>query len=211
MIRSIGVGLSSLLILVLASMTLSSCAGPVAISRGRYNDELQRWTEEAKIYSSLEERISVIATYRGAAFKSAYRDYYALSFGLTDDEKSRLRTSDNLAVDRYSEFLLSVHTSEARLNNLDSKKSSWKISLSDSNGQRTRPLSIERVDRADPVRGELFPYIDLWSTAYVLRFPRYTESGKSLIPATDSTFMKLTISSVLGEVELKWDLEHSTH
>ncbi len=205
--RSPGAGLAYLLILVLASMTAYSCAGPIAVSRGRYNDELRRWTREAKVYSSLEERLSVVATYRGPSFKSAYSDYYARSFGLSDTEKSRLMAKDKTEEAQYSEFLISVHTSEARLNNLDSKKSPWKIYLSDSSGRRCEPLSILKVDRADPVRGAFFPYIDLWSTAYVLRFPRYPEPGKAPVPAEDSTYLKLTISSVLGEVVLEWPLK----
>jgi len=202
-------GLKYFLILILLSMTAYSCAGPIAAARGRYNDELHRWTQEAKAFSSLEERLSVVATYRGADFKRAYREYYAKSFGLTDSEKARLLEKDKAALGKYSEFLLSVHTSEASLNNLDTKKSPWKIYLLDSTGERTEPLSITRVDRADPVRGAFFPYIDLWSTAYVVRFPIYPEPGKGPLPALNAGYIRLTIESILGRVELKWPLSTS--
>jgi len=199
-------GLKYLLILIFVSMTAYSCAGPIAVARGRYNGELHRWTQEAKAFSSLEERLSVVATYRGADFKRAYREYYAESFGLSASERADLRAKDKAALGKYSEFLLSVHTSEVSLNNLDTKKSPWKIYLFDSTGARCEPLSITRVDRADPVRGAFFPYIDLWSTAYVVRFPRYPEPGKAPFPALNARYIKLAISSILGRVELKWPL-----
>jgi len=197
-------GFIKIFIFFLLSMTAFSCAGPIAVSKGRYNGELRRWTREASLYSGLEERLSVVATYRGSSFKNAYSDYYARSFALSDSQKAGLLAKDKQALNQYSEFLLSVHTSEARLNNLDSKKSPWKIYLSDSRGTRTEPLSIVKVERADPVRGEFFPYIDLWSTAYVLRFPRHIVPGRTALPSRDAAFIKLTISSVLGQVELKW-------
>lgn len=199
-------GLKYLLILVFLSLAAYSCAGPIAVTRGRYNDELHRWTQEAKAFSSLEERLSVVATYRGADFKRAYREYYAESFGITASQRARLLAKDKAALGKYSEFLLSVHTSEVSLNNLDTKKTPWKIYLFDSTGRRSEPLSITRVDRADPVRGAFFPYIDLWSTAYVLRFPIYPEPGKAPLPAFDAKYIKLTIASILGRVELKWPL-----
>jgi len=200
-------GFTHIIILFLFSMMAFSCAGPVAVSRGRYNGELRRWTREASLYRGLDERLSVVATYRGSSFKSAYSDYYARSFALSDSQKAGLLVKDREALNQYSEFLLSVHTSEARLNNLDSKKSPWKIYLSDSTGTRTEPLSIDKVERADPVRGEFFPYIDLWSTAYVLRFPRFIGPDRTALPSGDAAFIKLTISSVLGQVELKWPLD----
>ncbi len=200
-------GYTYIFILFLLSMTAFSCAGPIAASRGRYNGELQRWTREASLYSGFEERLSVVATYRGPSFKSAYSDYYARSFSLSDSQKAGLLLKDRQALNKYNEFLLSVHTSEARLNNLESKKSPWKIYLSDSSGTRAEPVSIDKVERADPVRGEFFPYIDLWSTAYVLRFPRHAGPGSTALPAEDAAFIKLTISSVLGQVELKWPHE----
>jgi len=200
------VGFTKIFILFLLSMTAISCAGPIAVSRGRYNGELRRWTREARLYSGFEERLSVVATYRGPSFKSAYSDYYARSFALSDSQKAGLLRKDRQALGQYSEFLLSVHTSEARLNNLDSKKSPWKIYLSDSNGTRAEPLSVVKVERSDPVRGEFFPYIDLWSTAYVLRFPRHIGPDGTVLPSRDAAFIKLTISSVLGQVELKWPL-----
>jgi len=199
--------LSYILILVLTSLVAYSCAGPLGVVRGRYNDELAGGTHEARVYSGIEERLSVIATYRGASFKEAYSDYYATSFGLTDEEKARLHEKDRADIARYNEFLLSVHTSEPRLNNFDAKDSPWKIYLIDSSGGKISPLSVKRVERGDALRGAFFPYIDLWSTAYVLRFPAYIGDGKTPFPARDATFIKLSIRSVLGMVELKWPLK----
>ena len=187
-------------------MLVSSCAGPSASTRLRYNDELTRWTRSAKVYSGMEERLSLMATYRSPAFRDAYRDFYASSFGLTDKERARLAKEDQRADEQYTEFFVSVHTSEDEYNNLDVKGSSWKIYLADSTGKRVEPISVERLVRADPLRSEFFPYIDLWSTAYVLRFPRHLAGGAATLPAADAAYIKLVVTSVLGRVEIKWNL-----
>jgi hypothetical protein len=191
-----------LMLMVLAS----SCAGPMAASRLRYSDELTRWTRSAKVYSGIEERLSLVATYRSPAFRDAYRDFYTRSFGLTDKERARLVREDKRADEQYTEFFISVHTSEDEYNNLDVTDSPWKIYLADSTGRRVEPMSVERLVRADPLRSEFFPYVDLWSTAYVLRFPRHVADGEATFPAADAAYIKLVVTSVLGRVEMKWDL-----
>ncbi len=190
--------------LALAVMVLaSSCAGPMATARLRYDSELARWTRRAHLYNGMEERLALVATYRGAAFREAYRDYYALSFGLTEKDRARLQKEDQMAGRKYSEFFLSVHTSEEAYNNLEARGSPWRIYLVDSTGKRVEPLSIDRLERIDPLRAEFFPYVDLWSTAYVLRFPY--QGGKG-VPSENASYIKLVIKSVLGEVEMTWDL-----
>jgi len=201
-----GILVKRALTLFLLALLLASCAGPMTGARRRYNVELKRWTREAKLFNGLEERLSVVATYRGPSFKSAYRDYYARSFGLSDKDRARMLATDKRAAKEYSEFFLSVHTSEAALNNLDAEDSAWRIFLSDDRGTKTEPLSITRLVRADPLRGEFFPYLDLWSAAYVVRFPRLSVPGNVPLPALGATTLNLTIKSVLGSVEMTWPL-----
>jgi len=193
-------------LLALVLLAVSSCAGPGATARDRYNDKLRTWTREAKVFKGVEERLGVVATYRAPAFREAYSEYYARSFDLTGREKDRLQKADREAAKTYTEFFLSVHTSLESMNNLDDENSSWKIYIEDSRGNRAGPVYIKRLLRKDPVRGEFFPYIDLWSTAYVVRFPRRVDEGAAPIPAEDSTYLKLVMSSVLGHVEMKWPL-----
>ncbi len=184
----------------------SSCAGPMASARLRYTDELRRWTRSAKVYSGIEERLSLVATYRSPAFRDAYRDLYVRSFGLTEKERARLVSEDKRAEKEYAEFFVSVHASEDEYNSLDTADSPWNIYLADSTGARVEPLSVERLVRADPLRSEFFPYVDLWSTAYVLRFPRRVQGTGAAFPARDAAYIKLVVTSVLGRMEMRWDL-----
>ena len=191
----------------LALLVLSSCAGPLATVRGRYNSELNRWTRSARIYRGVDVSLSVVATYRSPSFRRAYAEYYAESFDLSASEKARLMEEESTRGGSFTEFFLSVHAAEEALNDLDAPDSSWKVYLEDDRGRRTAPAFIRRLRGRDPVRAEFFPYLDLWSTAYEIGFPLRGAGPSAGLPAPDSGHLRLVLASVLGRVELSWPIE----
>lgn len=172
-----------------------------------YEAVLGRWTGGAKIYEGIETRLIITATYKGFPFREAYIERYAKGYQLDDDYKKSLIEREKEAVEEANEFFFTAYTPEDRWNDFDSKDSIWRLFLEDDTGKRLVPLSVKRAEKGDPFIREFFPYIDPWSAAYTVKFPKYSAEGKDSIPGNASKFLKLTVTGILGKGEIIWQLK----
>lgn len=71
------------------------------------------------------------------------------------------------------------------------------------------PIEIKKVDAESPLIKEFYPYLDPWSSGYIIKFPKYTISGDKPFPDEEEGYFKLIVTSVVGSAELEWQIKNS--
>ncbi len=194
---------------VLAALAVlhTGCAAQKGVSGPDYSETLARWTRVEQVYEGLEPRLIIKATYKNRPFRDAYIERYVDDYRLSSRYKEDMREKALELSELYNEFLMAAHTSVNRWNDFDRTDSIWKLYLEDNLGNRLTPVSIEKLDAGDPLIREFFPYVGLWSSIYVVRFPKYSEAGTEPIPGAGTDYLRLTIAGALGSGELEWRLK----
>lgn len=167
---------------------------------------LKSWTKGKKVYENLETKLYVYATYKSWEYRSSYIDEYAKRYMLDALQKESIIAREKETDERFNEFFLSIYTPELKWNDFDKKDSIWNMYLEDDKGERTKPIEITRVDENNPLVREFFPYMDLWSFGYIVKFPKYLPTSKEPFPSPSSKVVKLTITGAAGKGELEWRL-----
>lgn len=193
---------AALCLLFFSLLFMSGCGGVKAPSGGDYFKSLERWSRGERIYQGLESRLYVNATYKTADFRRAYIARYAASYELGPDHVKALSEREAEQAEAYNEFFFTAYTPDEALNDFERRESVWQLYIEDSAGNRARPISITAIDGSEPVIREFFPYFDLWSKAYTVRFPKYADNGGEINP--EKAPVKLIITGVMGKGELEW-------
>ncbi|MBI1911632.1 MAG: hypothetical protein HYS21_06485 [Deltaproteobacteria bacterium] len=173
----------------------------------QYQEVLNKWTSGIKLYEGFEAKLYMSATYKGPEFRKAYIQRYAAGYQLEEGYKNALLERELEQADKYNEFFFSAYTPDEKWNDFNQPNSVWKLYLEDNLGNRLSPVSISKVNNSDPLIREFFPYLDLWSTGYIVRFPKYSETGTEPIPGENTKFLKLIATGVLAKGELVWKLK----
>lgn len=200
-------------LLLLILVALSGCAAkkaPPPIEKPQqkgYQEVLNKWTRGKKVFVGMESRLYFTATYKDPEFRAAYIDRYAQSYQLDDDMKKSLLDREMEQSDKFNEFFFAAYTPDQNWNDFDRLNSVWKLYLEDNSGSRLTPVTITKVDSSDPLIREFFPYFDLWSAGYIVRFPKYSEAGQEPIPSSGTSYLRLVVTGVLGKGELEWRLK----
>src|SRR3972149_5324414 len=80
----------------------------------------------------------------------------------------------------------------------------WKIYMEDEKGERLSPIEIKKVDADSPLIREFYPYLDLLSSTYIVKFPKYIITGEEPFPGKDTNYFRLKITGVVGSAVLEW-------
>ncbi len=171
-----------------------------------YFDILDSWTRVEKVYEGIEPRLILRATYKNRLFRYAYIDRYVDDYNLGPRYKEAMRKKALELSTLYNEFIFAAHTPTESWNDFDRRDSIWKLYLEDNLGNRLTPISIDKLDPKDPLLHEFFPYIGLWSSIYIIRFPKYSESGTESIPGADTDYLRLKVAGTIASGELVWQL-----
>ena len=198
--------------MMLMPVLIASQSGCAAKGKGKavvdYFDLLDSWTRVEKVYEGVEPRLILKATYKNRLFRYAYIDRYVDDYKLGPRYKEAMRKKALELSLLYNEFIFAAHTPTERWNDFDRRDSIWKLYLEDNLGNRLTPISIDKLDAKDPLLHEFFPYIGLWSSIYIIRFPKYSESGTESIPGADTDYLRLTVAGTIASGELVWQLRH---
>lgn len=191
-------------VIIIGLFVLSSCMSPDnrAVKKN-YNRAIKTYSEDSKIYKSLESILLWEATYKTDEFIKAYIDEYVRRYKLSDDKKSVLVEKIGKTGTEYNEFFIAVFTPDNRWNDLDTSGSVWKLYLEDDKGNRLEPISIDKHRDDNNYYADFFPYLDPWSIGYTVKFPKMTLGG-DVISLDDSSFVKLIITGAKGSTWLKW-------
>lgn len=195
------------LVPLLLLLVLGACSASQEAVRPEYSEELEDWTRTVKVFEGFETRLYFSATYKSPSFRESYIDRYVESYGLGESYRSALIEREAEQGDRYNEFFFTAYTPVDEWNDFDKKDSIWRLYLEDDTGARLAPVSITKLDSSDPVLRAFFPYFDLWSSAYSVKFPKYSEAGTAPIPGPDTGSIKLIATGIIGKGELVWRLK----
>jgi hypothetical protein len=157
-------------IIAATSISCRSLPFPEPRLEGDYGKALKRWTRAVSAYSGLETRAFVRIIYLAPEFVSAQAQEIARMRAELPDQAAetlaRLREEY-----RQPSFFAVAYMPDRSANDWNEPESVWRIALNLGEGER-RPDRIIRYDR--PFNAELralYPYLDEYSTAYLLRFP----------------------------------------
>lgn len=170
---------------------------------------LNQWTRSQKVYDNLETKLYVYSTYKSWKWREAYVDEYAKRYVFDAVQKENILAREKETNEKFNEFFLSIYTPEIKWNDFDKKDSIWNIYLEDDKGERTAPIEITRVDENNPLTREFFPYMDLWSYGYIVKFTKYLPTGGEPFPSPSSKSVKLIITGAVGKAQLEWKPENS--
>ena len=185
----------------------AGCAAKKGAAGPGYFELLDSWTRVEKVYDGFEPRLVLKATYKNRSFRYAYIDRYADDYKLSPRYKEAMREKAMELSELYNEFILAAHTPTDRWNDFEEVDSIWKLYLEDNLGNRLTPISIDELDAKDPLLQEFFPHIGLWSSIYIVRFPKYSEGGTESIPGAGTDYLRLIVAGALGSGKLEWRLK----
>lgn len=172
-----------------------------------YFDILPQMTRSKKVIEKLDSKLFVSATYKNWAFREAYIAEYARRYQMDDNEKEKLKEIEKDADEKFNEFFVAIYTPDERWNDFDQPQSIWKIYMEDEKNNRVYPIEIKKTDTNSPLIKEFYPYVDAWSSGYIIRFPKYMIAGIKPFPEENTNYFKLVITGVVGSAEMEWRLK----
>lgn len=169
-----------------------------------YKDVLETWTRSAKIYSGLESKAFVSATFHAPelrrAFAIAFPEIYGHGGKITRRELVDL-TGD---VEQYNNVVVALYTPNIKWNDLAKVDSIWRLTLIGSDEVAVGPAEIVQV-KVDANLRSVYPYIGRFDKLYLVRFPLADPMGRVVLN-NKSTRITLRVASALGVAEMVWDL-----
>jgi len=152
-------------------------------------------TRRAILYDRFVHRATLTATYLGPAQRRARVDRLAKWLDWTEEERAARQKVEDAEAARYDDFLVSLYTADHHDNDLDTKRSIWRVALDLADGKDLVTHDATVLD-ADATLRNLFPYLGPFEIVYRVRFPRVDGP-----PLSGQTFT-LELSSALGKLEL---------
>ncbi len=204
-----------LAVLPLLLLPLTGCAEPkVWLGGGAreyvasdYPSVLKHWTREESLilFSDLENKLTVTATYESWDFRWAYVIRYAADYRLTIEQRRELLERTLRETEDTHEFYVALYGSKWRWAELSRPTSAWIVRLIDDQGSETAPAKIEAIVKPGPIEYRYFPYTTVWRHVFRVRFPRQTNDGRPTI-AANARWFGLRFAGAEGNEELHWDV-----
>ena len=213
--------LKSAALACVAAVALAGCRTlpfPDPHLEGDYGKALKRWTRKVALYSGLETRAFVRVVYLSPEFVTAQAaELSKMRAELPDQAAETLaRMREEY---RQPSFFAVVYMPDKGANDWNDPESVWRIALNLGLGERPpdRILRYEYPFNAE--QRALYPYIDDYSVAYLLRFPEPTPPQmetntttaqvppprplESFIPSE----VHLVVAGALGKMTFNWRLD----
>ncbi len=172
-----------------------------------YSSVLKRWTrdESLVVFSELEHKLTVTATFESWDFRWAYVVRYAADYRLTIEQRRELLERTLHETEDTHEFYVALYGTKWRWADLSRPTSAWIVRLIDDQGSETAPAKIDPIVKPGPIEYRYFPYTTVWRHAFRIRFPRQTNDGRPTI-AANARWFGLRFAGAEGNEELHWDV-----
>ncbi len=202
---------------LLVGLLLSACSLPrhaslyarsTEISPADYLEVLHTWTRSDKVYSALDTKMFVTATFHAPDFRRAFAVAFPEIYGHGGNITRRELVDLTGDVEQFHNFFMAVYTAEPRWNDLAQSDSIWRVTLIGSDEVAVGPAEILPI-KIDANLRAVYPYLTRFDTAYLVRFP-LADAMHRLVLDSSSTHFILRIASALGAAEMRWDLEPTT-
>ena len=178
--------------------------------QGEYGKALKRWTRKVALYAGLETRAFVRIVYLSPEFVEAQAlEISHMRAELPDQAAQTLaRLREQY---RQPSFYAIVYVPDRNANDWNASDSVWRLALNLGNGERA-PDRMQRFET--PFSAEqraLYPYIDEYSVAYLIRFPDPSAPppGPAARPASQTlapTLAQFIAAGAPGQMRFYWSL-----
>jgi hypothetical protein len=169
---------------------------------GDYSGVYERWTRHDYAEHEVDKALEVWATYLSWDFREAYLEKYAAVYNLSDAERNAIRQGQKEANHTAYEFHVTAQSANWDWNDLDKKKTAWRVTLVDATGHElpSEPVTLEKLP--DAYERAFFPSKTPFTKTYRVRFIAPAPGGDFIGPKSGS--LTLRFDSPIGRVELLW-------
>jgi hypothetical protein len=161
-----------------------------------YKSVIERWTRHDQGYLDFAQSFQAAATLLSRAVTEKQVNLNAENLNWTPEQKQDARQRALYDLQGQTTFLLSLYTDKDEDNNLDKSNSIWNLIL-EVNGKRLYPQSIKRVYENRAVLLQKYPYINVWSRNYLVKFPINTDEATS-------SGAQFIVTGPIGKADLKF-------
>lgn len=163
-----------------------------------YGLELRKATERGRGYNLMSFDADLIwnATFFSDRFRDAFIDKHIKINHLAPEDADQFRTEQGYEQSRGWDFFIGFYTKGEFKHFTIEPDSFWKIVLTTESGEQVKPASIELIP-VTPYEKVMFPYLNRWSKAYRVTFPK-VELGKKI---------ELFLYSVVTDSTMKWKVK----
>lgn len=168
-----------------------------------YVTQLKRWSRHGQLFSDFDQALIVDATLRSPEFRAAYAAKYVDLYKVSPDAQAAVRgglMTDG--ADSY-EFHVETATHDYVLNDLSGTKTVWRVTLVDDQAHEVQPSEIVAIKERRQLDMEFYPYTDIFSRGWRIRFPRTRSDGTPLVGG-DTKSLTLRFAGPQGSVDLVW-------
>jgi hypothetical protein len=161
-----------------------------------YNSLLKKWTREDRVYvwDNLEARVVWRATYLSDDFRNVRREKIADLFEWNPEERAGAAADDRAEGQKYDVFFVGIYAGSSQWPEIGKDDGQWRIVLETEGHPPVDTIDFQRIPVTQLER-TLYPYLDKWSQAYLLRFPKVIRG--------DETF-RLRMIGFPARSELVW-------
>jgi hypothetical protein len=184
----------SIFVVSLAVLVFCACAGTRA--KHVYRAVLHEWTRSGEAFQS--ELLFISVKWHASLLSPDLLLAQANEVGnvyQAGDERDAFLASESTRYRGTISFFVSFYSFEHKYSDLSREDCSWKLSLVD-HGARSTPLTIQKIHTLTPLQRYLFPYVDTWSSFYIVSFPRAA--------STNYHGLELSIRGPDGSSHLDW-------
>lgn len=157
-----------------------------------------RWTQNARVYRDFDTALYLDVTYHSREFRKAYVAELARIQHLSVKDQQKLLADEEEDYQKHMTFTVNVYTPVWDWNDLEKANSIWKIIILDSMMNEYTPFSIHVVSKHDSQAKYFYPYMNIWSVCYRIKFRRND------IQLSDDRF-NLDFSSVIGSKRFQFE------
>ncbi len=166
------------------------------LAQPSYKSVLKKWTRHDRVFvlENFEERLNWHATYLSEEFREARRKKLTNLYEWTDQESVRRKNEDRDEADRYDTFFLGIYSGSSVWPEIGKDTGKWKMVLEAEGRPVAESVRLERVPMTQLER-TLFPYLEKWSHAFIVQFPKTIQAGKPF---------RLRMTGIPARSELVW-------
>lgn len=202
---------------VLAAVLTAAC-GPLPVSLSDapqsfgskdYERIFEHWTREKQVFNldTMENPLTVSATFRSWQFRQAFVERYADDYRLDAASKAELLAGQRSEWEAWNEFLVASTATNQKWADFSREDSAWVMALTNDLGQEVALASLEKVSKPSPMLRTYYPFISVYRKTFILRFPRLLPDGSTPVLSGGIGSFSLVFSGALGRAELEWKVE----
>lgn len=158
-------------------------------------ETLATGVRSAKIYDRLETRAFASALHQTAEVRRQRALVLAGWQAMTAEERDALLRREAAEAEQWEELHVAFYTPDEKDNELDAKKSVWRVALVVPGEGEALPAEVRRLPADAQIR-ELYPFAGPFDTVYRVRFARWKGA-----PLPGRPFL-LRIAGAAGQLDL---------